>query len=210
MATILDPRRAYGTARDALLADKWWAAAIRGVSAVVLGSVAIFLPVVTLVALAIVFAAYCLVDGVFALVLAIRGARAHERWGWLALNGLLSIGAAAIAAFHPFLTIFAFVILFALWGLMSGAATIAAATRVGKGHGRVWLILGGMVPIFFALAALFSPPLGMLAVAYLVGFQALLAGFTLLALAFRLRSRNAEEKAAGARTETGPAEAAHP
>ncbi|MEA3003914.1 MAG: hypothetical protein QOH81_2702 [Sphingomonadales bacterium] len=209
MATIFDPRRSYGTAREALLADKWWAAAIRGVSAIVLGSVAIALPVVTLFALAIVFAAYCFVDGVFALVLAIRGARAHERWGWLALNGLLSIGAAAIAAFHPFLTVFAFVILFALWGLMSGAATIAAAARLGKGHGRIWLILGGVIPILFALVALFSPPLGMLAIAYLVGFQALLAGFMLLALAFRLRSRNAEEKAAGARTEAKAAEAGH-
>jgi uncharacterized membrane protein HdeD (DUF308 family) len=209
MATIFDPRRSYGTTREALLADKWWAAAIRGVSAIVLGSVAIFLPVVTLVALAIVFAAYCFVDGVFALVLAIRGVRAHERWGWLALNGLLSICAAAIAAFYPFLTVFAFVILFALWGLMSGAATIAAAARLGKGHGRVWLILGGVIPIAFALVALFSPPLGMLAIAYLVGFQALLAGFMLLALAFRLRSRNAEEKAAGTRTEAKAAEAGH-
>ncbi|MDB5698783.1 MAG: hypothetical protein JWN69_1587, partial [Alphaproteobacteria bacterium] len=35
---------------------------------------------------------------------------------------------------------------------------------------------------------------------YLFGFEALFAGFTLLAVAFRLRSRHAEENASGDRT----------
>jgi uncharacterized membrane protein HdeD (DUF308 family) len=188
MATIIDPRSNYGTARDALLASNWWAAAIRGVSAIVLGSIAIFLPAITLVGMVIIFAAYCVVDGIFAIVLAIRGARKYERWGWLAFNGIVSLGAATVAIFYPALTILAFVILFAAWALISGVATIFAGLKFAKGHGRWWLVAGGFITLLFGMLAIVSPPLGMLALSYLFGFQALFAGFTLLALAFQLRA----------------------
>ena len=73
MATILDSKNLRGLTREALLARNWWAAAIRGVSAIVLGLLAIALPDLTLLGLVIIFAVYCLVDGIFAIVLAIRG-----------------------------------------------------------------------------------------------------------------------------------------
>jgi uncharacterized membrane protein HdeD (DUF308 family) len=212
MATILDPRQLYGSARNALIASNWWAAALRGVSAIVLGSIAIFLPAVTLAGLVIIFAAYSFVDGVFAIVLAIRGARKHERWGWLAFNGVVSLIAAAVAVFYPDLTILAFVILFAAWALISGVATIVAASRLPKGHGRLWLHAGAAVAILFALLVIFSPPLGMLALSYVVGFQALFAGFTLLALAFQLRLRSVDERGEAERTNVShgaPAGARH-
>ena len=94
MATILDSKNLRGLTREALLARNWWAAAIRGVSAIVLGLLAIALPDLTLLGLVIIFAVYCLVDGIFAIVLAIRGARKGQRWGWLAFNGVLSLAAA--------------------------------------------------------------------------------------------------------------------
>jgi uncharacterized membrane protein HdeD (DUF308 family) len=197
MATILDPRKLHGAARDAVIASNWWAAAIRGVSAIVLGSIAIFMPAVALVGIVIIFAAYCIVDGIFAIVLAIRGARKHERWGWLAFNGVISLLAAAVAIFYPDITILALVILFAAWALISGVATIVAASRLPRRHGRFWLIAGGVIAILFAILVIFSPPLGMLTLSFVVGFQALFAGFTLLALAFQLRARAVEAAGGG-------------
>jgi uncharacterized membrane protein HdeD (DUF308 family) len=197
MASLLDPRELRTRAQEALLADNWWAAAIRGVSAIIIGSIAIFAPALTLVGLVMIFAAYCFVDGVFAIVLAIRGARAGERWGWLAFNGLVSVAAAVAAAFYPLITIFAFAVLIAAWAMVSGAATIAAGAKLGKSHGRWWLIAGGTVAILLALLIIIVPPLGMLTLSYMVGFQALFAGFTLLALAFRLRQRQVERDGRG-------------
>ena len=104
MATIFGRGGVHSRARQALLASNWWAAALRGVCAILIGSIAIFAPAVTLIALVMIFAAYSLVDGAFAIVLAIRGARRHERWGWLALKGEISIAAAAVAIFYPALT----------------------------------------------------------------------------------------------------------
>lgn len=195
MATTFGPGGLHARARQALLARNWWAAALRGVCAILIGSIAIFAPAATLVALVMIFAAYSLVDGVFAIVLAIRGARQHERWGWLALNGVISIAAAAVALFYPALTAIAFGILFGVWALISGATSIVAALQLSKDHGRWWLLITGLVALFFGFLAVWDVDLGMLALSYLVGFQAFLAGFTLLALAYKLRTRNADGRA---------------
>ena len=213
MATIMGRGGLHSRARQALLASNWWAAALRGVCALLIGSIAIFAPAVTLVALVMIFAAYSLVDGVFAIVLAIRGARQHERWGWLALNGIVSIVAAGVALFYPAATAIAFGILFGVWALISGATSIIAALQLSNDHGRWWLLLSGLIALFFGFMALCDVDLGMLALSYLVGFQALFAGFTLLALAYRLRTRNADGRSdarpAGEFSEGRPREAHH-
>ena len=195
MATAFSRRGLHQGAREALLSSNWWAAAIRGVIAILIGTFAILAPAPTLVALLMIFAAYSFVDGVFAIVLAVRGARKHERWGWLAFNGVVSIAAAAVAVFFPGPTIVAFGILFAAWAIVSGSASLAAGLGLGKSHGRWWLIAGGIITILLGVWALFDLGLGLLALSYLVGFQALFAGFTLLALAYHLRERNVEKAA---------------
>ena len=190
MATAFSPTGMHQRAREALLANNWWAAAIRGVVAILIGAFAILAPAVTLTALVMVFAAYSLVDGVFAIVLAIRGARKHERWGWLAFNGVVSIGAAMVAILFPAATVVAFGLLFAAWAIVSGVASVAAGLGLGKSHGRWWLIAGGVLAILFGIWAVLDLDVGLLALSYLVGFQAFLAGFTLLALAYQLRERS--------------------
>jgi uncharacterized membrane protein HdeD (DUF308 family) len=196
MATMLGPDRVDVRARQALLASNWWAAALRGICAILIGGAAILVPAVTLIALVLIFTAYSLVDGVFAIVLAIRGARRHERWGWLALNGVVSVAAGAFAFFYPALTAIAFGILFGAWALVSGVTSIVAASQLSGDHGRWWLLLTGLIALFFGLCALWNVNVGMLGLSYLVGFQALFAGFALLALAYRLHMRNRDGRAA--------------
>lgn len=213
MATIFGRGGMHSRAKQALLASNWWAAALRGVCAILIGSIAIFAPAVTLVALVMIFAAYSLVDGVFAIVLAIRGARQHERWGWLALNGVISIAAAAVALFYPALTAILFGILFGVWALISGVTSIAAALQLSTDHGGWALLIMGLIALLFGFWAVWDVNLGMLALSYLVGFQAFFAGFALLALAYRLRTRNADGRtaapSAGEFSETRRREAHH-
>ncbi|HZC38815.1 MAG TPA: DUF308 domain-containing protein, partial [Sphingomicrobium sp.] len=145
MATMFSSKGLHQRAREALLASNWWVAAIRGVVAVLIGAIALLAPAATLLALVIIFAAYSFVDGVFAIVLAIRGARRHERWGWLAFNGIISIAAAVVATLYPALTALLFGILLAVWALFSGSASLFAGLQLGKTHGRWWLILAGAI-----------------------------------------------------------------
>lgn len=70
----------------AVLAKNWGAIAIRGVLAILFGLIALFLPGVTMLSLVLVFAAYAFLDGVLAIVSAVRAARDQERWGYLVLT----------------------------------------------------------------------------------------------------------------------------
>jgi uncharacterized membrane protein HdeD (DUF308 family) len=194
MATMFSPRGLHQRAREALLASNWWAAAVRGVVAVLIGAIALLAPAATLLALVMIFAAYSLVDGAFAIVLAVRGARRHERWGWLAFGGIVSIGAAIVALLYPAITALVFSIMLGVWALVSGTTSLIAGIQLGNGHGRWWLILAGLVSILFGAWILINPLLGMIALSYMFGFQALLVGFTLLALAYRLRERSVDHR----------------
>src|SRR4051812_40981237 len=71
-----DPRAA---AMSALLAQNWWAVALRGVFAILFGLIALVMPGITIASLVLLFAAYMLVDGIFAIVSAARAAARHER-----------------------------------------------------------------------------------------------------------------------------------
>src|SRR5260370_16520798 len=61
---------------NALLAQNWWAFALRGVLGIIFGLIAFLLPGVTMLSLVLVFSAYALVDGVFAIIAAGRAMRA--------------------------------------------------------------------------------------------------------------------------------------
>ena len=56
-----------------LLARNWWVLVVRGVMAILFGVLAFIWPGITLTVLVLLFGAYALVDGIFAVVLAIGG-----------------------------------------------------------------------------------------------------------------------------------------
>ena len=182
-------------ARTAVLARNWWALALRGVIAIIFGLIALFLPVATMLSLALVFAAYLVVDGAFAIVAAIRAAQSQERWGLLLAEGILNILMGAIAFLFPISAVFAFVIITAAWALLTGALLLAAAFKLDTGHGRWWMVLAGAVSILFGVALAISPLIGAVVLTWWVGAYAIVFGIMLLVLAFQLRARAAPQKA---------------
>jgi uncharacterized membrane protein HdeD (DUF308 family) len=195
----LDGRSASASqlqAMNAALAQNWWAIAIRGVLAIVFGLIALVLPGATMLSLVLVFAAYALVDGTFAIVAAVRAARQHERWGMLVLEGIVNIITAAIAVFWPAITVVAFVLLVAAWAIVSGALLLAAAFRLSIDHGRWWLVLGGIASVVYGVLLVVAPMIGALVLTWWLGAYALVFGVALLVLAFRLRARRNEDTSA--------------
>ena len=88
-------------AMSQLLAQNWWALALRGVFAIIFALIAFFSPGATLLSLVWVFAAYMLVDGVFGIVAAVRAASNNQRWGLLILEGILNILVGIVAFMMP-------------------------------------------------------------------------------------------------------------
>jgi uncharacterized membrane protein HdeD (DUF308 family) len=180
-------------AMSAALARNWWAIALRGLAGVVFGLIALFLPGITMLALVLLFSAYMLVDGVFAIISAIRAARRRERWGLLLVEGVLSILTGAVAFLWPGITLIAFVLLVAAWAIVTGCLMFIAGFRLNLNHGRWWLVLGGIVSVIFGALLVIAPPLGALVLTWWLGGYALVFGALLIVLGFRLRSRHTDQ-----------------
>jgi len=184
----------------AVLAQNWWAIGIRGVLGILFGLIALFLPGATMLSLVLVFAAYAFVDGVFGIVSAVRAAREHERWGYLLLEGLVDIAAAAVAVLWPGITVVVFVFLVAFWAIFTGILELAAAFRLEFIDGRGWLIFGGIVSVLYGAVLIVAPMIGAVVLTWWLGAYALVFGVSLVVLAFKLRARLEKH---------GPGSAAH-
>src|SRR6476469_3542638 len=122
-------------AMSALLAQNWWAVALRGVFAILFGLIALFMPGVTMLTLIWFFAAYMLVDGVFTIVAAIKAASNHQRWGLLVLEGIVNIAVGVLAFAWPGLTVVFLVTLIGFWSLITGVLEIIAAFKLNPAYG---------------------------------------------------------------------------
>jgi uncharacterized membrane protein HdeD (DUF308 family) len=171
-----------------VLAKNWWAFAIRGVLGILFGVIAFVLPGVTILSLVIVFGAYAITDGVFAIVAAVRAASHHERWWSFLLEGVVGIVAGVLAFSWPTITVYVFVALVAVWALISGGFMLAAAFRLGEAQGRWWFALGGAASIIYGALLVIAPMIGALVLTWWIGAYALVFGIAMLVAAFRLRS----------------------
>lgn len=180
-------------AKNAVLAGNWWVVALRGALAILFGIAAFLVPGATMLALVLLFAAYSLVDGIFGVVLAVRGARRRERWGLLLLNGLFGIAIGIAAAIWPGITVLAFVFMVAAWALLSGGLMLGAAFGLKISHGRWILVFGAIASMLYGLLLFASPLIGALVLTWWVGAHALILGGTLVVLAFKLRKHRSEQ-----------------
>jgi uncharacterized membrane protein HdeD (DUF308 family) len=176
-----------------LLAQNWWAFAIRGVLGIIFGLIAFLQPGVTMLSLVLVFSAYAFVDGVFAIIASARAARQHQRWGFLLLEGVVSVIAATIAFLWPGITVASFVFLIGTWAILSGGLMLSAALRLQLNHGRGWLALGGLVSVIYGALLIFAPFAGALVLTWWLGAYAIVFGFALMAVAIKLHKRRREQ-----------------
>ena len=186
---------AYTNLDTNALAARWWMLVVRGVAAVLFGIAAIVWPGISLFALVTLWGAYALVDGVFGVVLAARVGRAGERWGWLLFDGLVSVGAAAVAFFWPQITALALLTLIALWAVVTGIAQIVAAVELRRVITGEWLlVLSGLLSIAFGVLMLIFPGAGALAVVSAIGIYSIVFGVLLTALGFRIHRLGASKQ----------------
>ena len=170
-----------------LMAKNWWALVLRGVFAVLFGMLAWSLPGLTLGTLILLWGIYALADGILAILAAVSGA-SGQPWWVLAFEGIIGIGAAAVAFFNPALTAIALLYVIAVWAIVTGVLEIAAAIRLRHEiTGELWLALAGLVSVAFGVLLIARPGAGALAVVWIIGAYAFMFGIFLIALGFRLR-----------------------
>jgi uncharacterized membrane protein HdeD (DUF308 family) len=177
------------------VAQHWWAVALRGVLGVLFGFMAFAWPGLTLAALVLLYGAYALTDGIFAVVAGARGGL----WG-MAVVGLLGIAAGVIAFLWPGITALALLYVIAFSAIARGVFEIVAAIALRKEIEHEWLLgTAGALSIAFGVLVALFPGAGALSLVWVIGAFAMVFGVTLIVLGFRLRTLPTRLEAAFAR-----------
>jgi uncharacterized membrane protein HdeD (DUF308 family) len=170
-----------------ILVGNWWALALRGVAAILFAILAFLWPGITATALILLFGAYTLIDGIFAILAAVRAVRHHARSGPLLLEGILDLIIAAICFFWPMTALVALVYLIAVWAVITGIALVAAGIAFIRLNGEWLLVLCGIISLLLGIILFVQPAAGVVALSWWFGVYALFFGIALLSAAFRLR-----------------------
>jgi uncharacterized membrane protein HdeD (DUF308 family) len=171
-----------------ILSRYWWALALRGAIAVIFGIGALVWPSLTLTVLVLLFGAYALVDGIFAVIAGIRAAGRTTNWWVLLSEGILGIVLGVLTLVWPSITALVLLVFIAVWAVLTGIMEIAAAIQLRHEIQGEWLLaLSGALSVLWGIILFVLPGAGALAIAWLIGVFAILFGIALIALAFRVR-----------------------
>jgi uncharacterized membrane protein HdeD (DUF308 family) len=175
----------------------WWVLALRGAAAILFGLLAFLWPDLTLAALVLLFGAYALWDGVFALFSGIRQRGKDQRWWVMVIQGLVGIGAGILTFLWPGMTALVLVYFIASWAVVTGVLAIVTAIQLRKEIRGEWLLaLSGALSVIVGVAMIFLPGAGALALVWLIASYAIALGILMLVLAFRLRSLRSQQSTA--------------
>ena len=170
------------------LVSNWKMMTARGVFSIIFGLLALAWPVATLFSIAILFGAYALVDGIFALSTAFRRAREHSTWGLAILEGIIGIAAGVVTLFYPALTFFILLYTIAVWAIATGLLEIYAGIRLRADMGTAaLLVIMGLVSLALGGLVIFRPIAGGVAVVAMISAYALIFGVAATVLGLRLR-----------------------
>ncbi|HSB01394.1 MAG TPA: HdeD family acid-resistance protein [Anaerolineales bacterium] len=167
----------------------WWHFAVRGLLAIVFGIMALIWPETTKLALVLLFGAFALVDGIFAVTTGIAARGYLERWWAILLEGITGIIIAVLTFFWPNITAFVLLYFIAAWAVTTGIFEILAAIEFRHVLSGEWaMILVGLLSVIFGVLLFVFPGAGALSIVWLIGMYAIAAGIMEIIFAFRLHS----------------------
>jgi uncharacterized membrane protein HdeD (DUF308 family) len=123
----------------------------------------------------------------------------ERKWGWVVARGVAGILFGIIALARPTATWFTLIMLFAVFAFFEGIANVISAVVGGREGEPRWgtLLVEGLLSIAVAVLAVLSPARMSLALVWVIGFWAILAGGFRIVSAIRLRKLIDHEWAMG-------------
>ncbi|CAG9274481.1 HdeD family acid-resistance protein [Paraburkholderia unamae] len=170
----------------ASLSAHWGWLIARGVAAILFAILAVMMPGLTVLTLAIIWGAYAIVDGAFALIYGARGG-GTRRWTYVII-GLIGVIAGLVAFFWPGETAIVLVMIIGVWAFFTGIFEIVYAIQYRHAIAHPWAVgisglLSATVGFFFAM----FPGAGALSLIWVIAAYAVLYGILMIIAAFQLR-----------------------
>lgn len=174
------------------LTTNWWAMSLRGVAALLFGSITLSWPGMTLLVLIAFFGWYTVIDGIFAIVAGIRG-EGGRRWLLLA-EGALGVLVGLVIFFYPGITAVILLYVIAAWAIFTGILRVVLAISLRSEIENEWLFVsGGVLSVLFGVILAVWPKGALLTLVWLIGIYLLIVGIVLIYLGFRVRGQRASE-----------------
>ena len=168
------------------VADHWGLVVVMGVLSIVLGALAIVYPGATIVTVAIFFAAWLFVSGIFSLIGSFTRDGDTGSRVLTAIIGVLSIIVGFALLRSPFQSVEVFIFVLGIFWLVQGVMTFVAAFAVKKG--RNWRIVSGTLGILAGIIILTYPISSAVTLALIGGIWLIILGVTQVIAGFQLRS----------------------
>jgi uncharacterized membrane protein HdeD (DUF308 family) len=170
--------------------DHWVLFLIEGIVLVVLGVLAILVPMVATIAVAILIGWLFFISGVVGLITTFMMRNAPGFW-WSLLSAVLGIVAGIILFGWPILGAISLTLVLTAFFIIEGVASIMYALEHKKElTGRwTWMLVSGVVDLLLAVVILTGlPGTAVWALGLLVGINMLFGGTSLIAMALHARS----------------------
>lgn len=173
-----------------LLTRRWSVVVLRGGLAVLFGLVAIVWPRITVVALALLWGAFTLADGVAAAMMGVgKGLGSRGDRGYLVVLGVLGVLAGLVTFVWPGITVVVLLVVIAVWAIIAGVMQIVAAIRLRKHIRNEWfLAVSGIVTLALGILLIVQPEEGAVALVVAIATFAIAWGIVSIVFGFRLRS----------------------
>ena len=154
----------------------------RGAAALILGLVALLLPGPMLVGLTLVIGGYLLVNGVSALVSALK--RGVEGRGWLFLEAAVCIYAGLTIFLRPLTSVLSLTFLLGAWAVITGAFQIGEAIVLRRHiHHEGTYLFSGILTVLLGFVILSGPMVGLRTMTAVIGIYGIMFGISSLASA---------------------------
>jgi uncharacterized membrane protein HdeD (DUF308 family) len=168
------------------VADHWGLVVVMGVLSVIIGFLAIVYPGATIVTVAIFFAAWLFVSGIFSLISSFTRDGDTGSRVLTAIIGVLSIIVGFALLRQPFQSVEVFIYVLGIFWLIQGVMTFVAAFAVKQG--RNWRIFSGILGILAGIIILVYPISSAVTLALIGGIWLIILGITQVVAGFQLRS----------------------
>jgi uncharacterized membrane protein HdeD (DUF308 family) len=146
--------------------------------------------------LVLVFGVYAIVDGVFAIVVAIKG-ETRDRAIDL-FEGILCVAVGTLVFLYPDQAGTAIMLIIGLWAVASGGVEIVSTIRIRREIPDEWLLgLCGTLPIILGAILILRPQFGRVTTTYVIDTYGLIFGVVLIMLGFHLRRLNSGDASHG-------------
>jgi uncharacterized membrane protein HdeD (DUF308 family) len=168
------------------MASHWGLLMVMGILSIVLGILAIAWPGATILTVAIFFAAWLFVSGIFSIITSFTTDGDTGMRVLTAIIGVLSVIVGFALLRSPFQSVE--VVIFVLGVFWVAQGIVSFVTAFGVKQGRNWLIFRGILGVIAGIIVLTYPISSAFTLAVFGGIWVIILGITQIVAAWRLRS----------------------